>query len=723
MNRVSDTLIEITGGSGARAWRLRYGTPRPNAVVPVQSHFVTMEGNRAWFSHRGWLRLIDTEKGIVIGRWHFPGEIAGVVPVGTRVQIEVTDWGGEEEERIRRTFIFDPSAPAVPYWPNGALYLYRLPVMEAESGWPLAYPGEGAKVSVEQGRKLIPELEDAVHRDPGAPWIRFTLGKVLLEIGDPRARAVFQEAVQVPAADFTELIPLSAALDDLGERELARAAFGRGYQDFFERGNDPRLFTVLIGRLILYARPGPRKVDTLPEERRRELIERIYKLQPYGEAADLGWQLYADYLQKTGQAEAARVWRARAEETKVTTLFPLSPSFTFILDRALLVILASILAAVLYFLVLYVRYLPQRRLAVAAQARTSGLARRFSLFSLEYWDRRQRIAFLTIVLAGWIAVGVAGAFFQGILKVAAMPISIGMGSLAGPVTNWFFKNRLPATPERDLLLAMACQQSGETEKAERLYRSLPQFAESWNNLGVIQENAGRKAEARQAFERALTVNPNLTEAALNLGRPPQSFWTELHQKYLPGLPMMAPPQREELERAFLGGSRSHLFLRAPAGPFAWSSDVSIADLFGFGPTQAIQKVVVGVLLAVVALAITLVLLIPSKEVTQPPGRWHWLWELLFPGTSAEWHFFGGLVLVAWSYLLVQILLLLWVGSPYIFTWIATPNLMKAYLLPAGFSDPLGLINPSWVWVYVAPAVLFAVNLLLLFRDKLFRKSL
>jgi tetratricopeptide (TPR) repeat protein len=719
MNHVSDTLIEITGGTGARAWRLRYGTPRAYPDIPVQSHFVTTEGNRAWFSHRGWLRLIDTEKGMVIGRWHFPGEITRVVPVGTKVQIEVEDYGGEEQERVRRTFTFDPSAPAVPYWPNGALYLYRLPAMEAESGWPLAYPGEGVKVSAEQGRELIPELEDAVRRDPAAPWIRFTLGKVLLDIGDPRARAVFQEAIQGPPADFTELIPISAELDDLGERELAGAAFERGYQDFFERGNDPRLFTILLGRLILYARPHVRKIDvnTLSDERRRELIERIYKLQPYGEAADLAWQLYADYLQKTGQAEAARMWQARAKETKAGTLFPLGSALTLVPNRALIVILASFLATVAYIFVLYLRYRPQRRLAVAAEARTSGLARRFSLFTLEYWDRRQRIAFLTIALAGWLALGLAGAFAQVVLRLAEMPISTAMGSLAAPATEWFFKNRLAATPERDLLLAMAAHDRGETEKAERLYRSLPQFAESWNNLGVIWENAGRKSEARQAFERALAVNPNLAEAALNLGRPPQTLWTELHQKYLPGRPMMAPPQRDELERAFLGGSRSRLFLRAPAGHFAVPSYVEVVGFLGPEPMDFALRVIVSLFLVAVLLAIALVLVIPSKEVTQPPGGWHWLWELLFPGTSAEWHLFGGLILVAWSYFLVQILVLLWVGTPYIFTWMMTPSLAKAYLLPPGFSDPSRLINPSWIWVYVAPAVLFGANLALVRRSR------
>lgn len=99
-----------------------------------------------------------------------------------------------------------------------------------------------------------------------------------------------------------------------------------------------------------------------------------------------------------------------------------------------------------------------------------------------------------------------------------------------------------------------------------------------------------------------------------------------------------------------------------------------------------------------------------------------MWETLFPGTSPVWSYFGGLALVGWTYFLVQDLLLFWKGSPYIGTFISTPNVNRAYGVPGDFSDVLRLINPGWVWVYAAPAVLFVVNVILVFREKLFRKN-
>lgn len=125
--------------------------------------------------------------------------------------------------------------------------------------------------------------------------------------------------------------------------------------------------------------------------------------------------------------------------------------------------------------------------------------------------------------------------------------------------------------------------------------------------------------------------------------------------------------------------------------------------------------------AVLVYALALLFVFPSREVTQPPGRLQAVWEALCPGTSPQWSYFGGLVMVAWSYFLVQILLLLWSGTPFILSFIAIPNVHTAYGVPGDPSDLRRLINPSWAWVYLAPAALLAVNLVVVFRDKLFRK--
>jgi tetratricopeptide (TPR) repeat protein len=60
----------------------------------------------------------------------------------------------------------------------------------------------------------------------------------------------------------------------------------------------------------------------------------------------------------------------------------------------------------------------------------------------------------------------------------------------------------------------------EFEKAERYLAQVVQehrgFADIFNMLGVIYHEQGRFTDAQQSFEGALKINPNYTEAALNL---------------------------------------------------------------------------------------------------------------------------------------------------------------------------------------------------------------
>ncbi|MCX6618883.1 MAG: tetratricopeptide repeat protein, partial [Acidobacteria bacterium] len=506
-----------------------------------------------------------------------------------------------------------------------------------------------------------------------------------------------------------------------------RAAFERGYQDFFQRGNDPRLLRGLWARLFIY--PTPANADQLGPAYRAELIDRFYRLSPSGDGAALAWRIYADDLERAGHPEDARRWRARAAgaasyELKVWGFAPLFQLPTVGLDLAVKLMLAALIAAIAYIVVLYRRYGPQRRFHLEAGRRGVLPSGGLTLFNLEYWSRRDRVAFLIILLAGWFGIGLASGCVGGILRVAASPISMAMGKLASPVTIAFFE-KLPQGAERDFLLALAYQQDGQRDKAERLYRQLPQYAESWNNLGVILKNAGREQEAQQAFEQALRLNPQLAEAALNLGRPAQGLWAEAHAKYLPGQPMLAPPLARFWHGAFFGGHPAALWLRALAGPFATAKLARmIPDLFDFlferSRTRnwaAFMFICLGV--AAAGLALALIFWIPARDVTQPPDKSQIWWEVLFPGTSPAWGLLGGIVLVAWIYHGLQDVLLWGAGTPRIVTRGSLPNLVSAFAVPGADHARVlrEYINPSWVWVYLAPALLFAANLILVLRRR------
>ncbi len=712
MSLPRENLMEISGGAGARAWTIRYGTG-----ASYQKKLVNAAANRAWISHGGWLRLIDAERGVVVGRWHFPGSIVQLTSAGKAVQLQLEE---KEGERVfTRLITFDPEGESsIRYWPSGSLMLNRVPIIEGEltlvgntktqllfEDWK---PGAGLDL-----KQLIPQLEEAVRRDPLSPAIRVALWRLLREVNDPRAASVLEEALNVKTTDFTELLPISSLLESLNETEAARKAFESGYRDFLDKGSDPRLMTALIGKLILYRSRFSTPLD-FKTDRGREIMERHYRLGPYCESADLAWAAYARIMEASGRAQDARKWRARADEATHTSVFLLPRKLTLFSDSTLLAIIAALAATFLYFAFMWIRYRPQRR---ADRVRMPGRglpARILAAFSFQHWSLGQRVAFFSIVLIVWIGLGIEAGLMRGVIRVAATPLNMTMGSMAGSVSPWYFENRVPASPQRDLMLAYAHQQNGQLDRAERLYRALPEFAESWNNLGIILRGKNQETEAKQAFEKALALDPALGEAALNLGQPPRGIWVEQFARYFPGRPMLAPPKPERISEALFGGSFSKVCLRGLAGPFAdWESFGSVFFMFGYGSENAPAADVFTILILAVSVLAVALLFLPRKAATELPARSFVIPEVLFPGLTKAWGFLGGWALLAWAFFILQGILIAQIGTPYILSAIAEPNLTRAYNLPPEENAYLlQLFNPSWTWVYLAPLVLFVINLIL-----------
>jgi len=72
-----------------------------------------------------------------------------------------------------------------------------------------------------------------------------------------------------------------------------------------------------------------------------------------------------------------------------------------------------------------------------------------------------------------------------------------------------------------LLTVLTWRQAGLYRDAETLYRAtLERNPQCWvadNNLGIVEVNSGRRADARAHFVRALELNPGYAEAHFNLG--------------------------------------------------------------------------------------------------------------------------------------------------------------------------------------------------------------
>lgn len=77
------------------------------------------------------------------------------------------------------------------------------------------------------------------------------------------------------------------------------------------------------------------------------------------------------------------------------------------------------------------------------------------------------------------------------------------------------------SPEAAFSAALARHQAGDLPGAEAGYRDLvaraPGYAEGWHHLGLVQAQAGRAAEAIEAIDRALAIDPVMIGALFNLG--------------------------------------------------------------------------------------------------------------------------------------------------------------------------------------------------------------
>src|SRR5262249_15362874 len=82
------TIAVITGGDGAKRWTLRYGSVNGSKPYAETPSLINVAGGRAWFANGGWLRLIDTNEGRVLGRWHVSESIVRMTPMAVAVEIE-----------------------------------------------------------------------------------------------------------------------------------------------------------------------------------------------------------------------------------------------------------------------------------------------------------------------------------------------------------------------------------------------------------------------------------------------------------------------------------------------------------------------------------------------------------------------------------------------------------------------------------------------------------
>ena len=637
LTRPAPGRIEVVS-DGVSPWRIPFST-YDRLTTPT---LVSLSADRVFFVHGSVLHLIDSKNGVVIRRWIFPDGIDTVRAEGSvfRVQTSRTD----SEQPLTRTTTIGLDLPAPAYWMDNLL-LYRIAsfegsIFDRESHLE-RYVGDNARtrrapLARQDAERLLVDVKEAVRRNPFQVRLAVVEALLLKDIGrQEQADAVFRSAMVRTTNQYGELFWIAHYLEEAEESEWAGIASDRAVQTFLEQGSDPRLVSLVLPKLLMGYLPYDLRVETTAD-RRSEMSERLYRMAPYVQGSSAAWSALAEFFEESGNLQQASLWRTRAAESAKQSGYVWE--FGNYAARTMRLAVAFLLAAILFCVVLQRRYAPRS--------------------SVAFWDRRDRLALVFLLLTFWLSLGAFGAMGETAALIDSMPVSVGAGSLRAPVTRAFLEN-LGKTPERNFLLALSLQQQGELEGAESLYRSLPKSAEAWNNLGVLQAAQGRVHESATSFKSALKIDSEMNEAALNLGQPTKGYWAVVHRQYLPAQKMLAMPSHEMVYRA-IRGPLSHLVSRILMGPFSAARalkaiEFSYYESFEVNSPLPLRLAIqlrnvwtwgLSLILGAVLLALHRV---PYREVTQPPSQWHWLLQLAAAGTSRRWKVCGGLVLGLFVY--------------------------------------------------------------------------
>jgi hypothetical protein len=475
-------------------WTLQYGTRRTWFRGAPQ---FLAAGGRVWLGHGPRLRLIDPQRGVVTGRWLFPGEITALAAGGAGIEVEVEERGfGPRETSVRHRFPFDPARPSAPYWPTPPLFWGSPSFCEPQFFAGITSSGTCPRtlppLPRERIEQALPALEEMARRDPLSPWFALAIGQLLRMKDDPRAAGWLNRAVHTPA-DFLDLLAMAETLERFGEEDAAAAAFDAGLRDFQARGHDPRLLLSADARTLLFGSHWP---SLAAAGMTRAHLERVYRLAPAAEGASAAWEAYARSAERGGQAAGAALWRERAAQAKASSLFVAEPAATQRVDLPLRVGLAAVLGAFLVLVACSGKYARQR-----SQSAEPG---DFRFFLTEYWTWPERTTFLLLAVIAWLAFGVAGGYFRGVLRLQTLPFGARFGSFAGPSTVEYFQNELPESPEQQMLLDLARGARGPLPTPEQMERALglrvsPARATVWAAAGPLNAGVFLRAGLRNYF--------------------------------------------------------------------------------------------------------------------------------------------------------------------------------------------------------------------------------
>ncbi len=662
--RMADSSVIVSDVSGNELV-IRHA---PGSHLVPRNQKLPRAGGFVFYGHSCYLMVVkadvtDAAQAIVVGRIVYPGPIQSVATNEGGFPVTVLAGGGDAEPR-RYYYPPKPDEPHPTVFPLDE-EAFAAPMADALKLVPgLRRDGTISEDEREGAKGRVKLLWSAFAANPTNPWYKLYEGVVRRSDDYAEARRAFRAAVDVRGAPAFDYLRMSALLASMGEMAASDVAFDRGYSKFVEDGLEPELLMSREALERIYALPldgppeGPGTAHAVAMAKAREagdtetmvsLAERIWRLAPRCEGVALTFAGLAEHLQGEGRKDSADVWR---ERVKSASRFagPVGGRHVFYAGASCLVALLVLLA------ICFMKARPRQKKDLAPLGGWLGSWRwtweRFSKMAFAYATRKELVGIFLVAAAGLALSYTAIRAESSVFRAAKLPEALKVGTWAHPDAVSYLDDLRtdPGRPANKLLYAIALQQEARNRIDEDVYEGLGGGdrleAVAENNSGVALWESTEPVKAGARFRKARGLDPGLAEASYNDedkeegGGQVGSVRTSRARRYLRNRKIIALPDADMLAVAFAGTE---------------AQDEGAARAGGLGMLKPLAWLTL-VLTAVVAVLVLPFLVIRRKAL--PERRWGMLAGIgyVFPGTSARLAPTGGILLAAWVYCLIVLVL-------------------------------------------------------------------
>lgn len=420
----------------------------PNAFDPAQPLAPVKLGTRTFYAIGADLVEWSDAEHALVARVRMPARIVALTPSSDALILTLAV---RDPSRDRATLVYRPDAPKPGrgYWTGG--YGEALRTMREARTIASGFDPDRGDLDVAHRDAAIAALAARERVDRTNPFLAAVRGQLLLRGGKrEEAQAAFVAAVELRAAVFDDVLRLSSLLEDEGFPELAQRAFDRGFAGLVAAGLRPEQLRTQLSVLILLGVPRRALAAAIAAgnvERVDLMMERVARVAPHVEGGPAAFGDLATWMHTKGREDLAAKWRARADAAAASP-----PNAVRALVRRIDRMVPQIAgAAVVAPLVAFV--IGARRAARRHDPRRRVVTDLLSAFA--------------VIVALMVYATVSAAWTDALARHAAAPTALMDDGVASPDVARYLEHQLPASDERNALLAYVRSESSATASGGR----------------------------------------------------------------------------------------------------------------------------------------------------------------------------------------------------------------------------------------------------------------